>query len=163
MANDEAEMTEARAAAGRAILALTDRAGFGAYAAAWVHDAETDRWIYILVTPMLKSRGPRWIYDRLLRLFHRYPLPDGVTPLDIYAIDPVVESAAFGPVEQGIGFEDRSLSPGAPLHFSVSLHTDNLLVPRGTAFFFRRVPEHSRRPDPARRFEAGLRQLLQAA
>jgi len=81
-------MTDERRAAGASILRLTDSFGFGAVGAAWVYSSEADIWCFVLVTPMLDSKGPRWIHQRLLPAFAKAPLPAGVTPLDLRVVSP---------------------------------------------------------------------------
>jgi hypothetical protein len=156
---DPVVVDEARQKAGREILSLTDRAGFDAYAAAWLHDRETGAWRYVLVTPMLQTHGPRWIYERLLRLFQRHSLPDGISPLDIYVIDPSMETAAFG--EPVIAIDESDVPAGIQVMALNHVRVDDLLVGDGFAAFYRRLPNERRaeKHDPARKFDLRVRQL----
>jgi len=88
MVDDAVILTPERRDAGKQILDLTDHAGFGATGAAWVFDATAEHWHYLLVSPMIDSKGPRWVYDRLLMVFSKTPLPTGITPLDIVIASP---------------------------------------------------------------------------
>jgi hypothetical protein len=88
MADQPLTITEERKAAGEQILQLTDDIGFRAVGAGWFYSSEAEIWCYVLVTPMLDSMGPRWLQERLLKVFQRYPLPPGVTPLDLRIVSP---------------------------------------------------------------------------
>lgn len=159
MADPDSTLDEARREAGRAILKLTDEVGFDAYAAGWLHDRATDVWRYLLVTPMLRTHGPRWVYDRLLRVFRRCPLPDGVSPLDIYVLDPEIEVAVFGPPL--LAMDERELPTGLTATLSHSVSLGNAVVEDGSVTFFRRLPIllRARRRNPAPRFDRRVRQL----
>ncbi len=74
--------------AGKEILAMTDRLGFVAPACAWIFMPETEAWRFYLITPMLDEQGPRWIHDRLIKVFNKVDLPSGITPLDIFVGSP---------------------------------------------------------------------------
>lgn len=156
---DPIVIDEARQKAGRKILALTDRAGFDAYAAGRLHDRQTGTWRYLLVTPMLKSHGPRWIYERLLKVFRYHPLPEGVTPLDVYVMDPAMEIAAFG--EPFLAMDDRENSTGVGILLTHDVKIDDSTVSDGFVTFYRRLPASLRvqRRDPARKFDLRVRQL----
>ena len=152
-----------RRVAGKAILDLTDQFGFEAFAAAWLHDRTTGTWKYLLVTPMLKSKGPHWVYDRLIKLFRHYPLPDGISPLDVHVIDPAMEVAAFGPPLMAL--DDRDAPTGLVMFLATDTLIGDLFVDEGFAAFYRRLPASSRtrRGDIARRFDHRVRQLDLAA
>jgi hypothetical protein len=81
-------LDDLRRQSGAQLLRMTDEFGFGALGAAWVHDAEASRWWYLLVSPMIDTKGPRWVYDRLIRIFQKLALPEGITPLDIRIASP---------------------------------------------------------------------------
>lgn len=159
MADPDDTIDEARREAGRAILKLTDDVGFDAYAAGWLHDRTTDVWRYLLVTPMLKTQGPRWIYDRLLRVFQHCPLPEGVSPVDIFVLDPEVETAVFGPPL--VEMDERDLPAGITATLSQDVSLGGFLVRDGSVTLFRRVPIQLRKStrNPARRFDMRVRQL----
>jgi hypothetical protein len=88
MADEAVTLDELRRASGRKLLEMTDAVGFGALGAAWIHEPDADHWWYLLVTPMIDSKGPRWVYERLLKVFGKWRLPEGITPLDIRIISP---------------------------------------------------------------------------
>ena len=148
-----------RELAGRTILDLTDAFGFDAYAAGWVHDRGTGSWRYLLVTPMLRSRGPRWVYERLMRLFQHQPLPAGVSPLDIMVLDPEMEEAAFGPPL--VEYDDRGRPAGLGILLVADIVVDHFLVGDGFVAFYRRVPTALRRQhrDPAATFDARVQRI----
>lgn len=81
-------MTKIRLDSGRYLLEMTDQLDFGAVAAAWVQDAEDGHWWYLLVTTMVDNLGPTWIYERLLKVFRKWELPVGISPLDIMVASP---------------------------------------------------------------------------
>lgn len=82
-------MTIALRNAGKQLLEELDNVGLQPNGAGWVHDSEADRWFYLVLTPLIDERGPYWIYERLLRLFNRRPLPAGVSPLDLRIYSPL--------------------------------------------------------------------------
>jgi len=88
MASDSMAMTEIRLDSGRHLLEMTDQLDFGAVAVAWVQDSENGHWWYLLVTPMVDNLGPTWIYERLLKVFQKWKLPAGISPLDIRVASP---------------------------------------------------------------------------
>lgn len=149
MASDAPAISPDRVAAGAAVLALTDRVGFDAYAAAWVHDGETGIWRYVLSTPMLGTHGPEWVYARLLRAFRHDPLPQGLSALDVFVIDPAVEDAVFGPV--GVG----AVRVGEAVPMAGRFGD-------GHAYYFRLVPQGERTRDPSRQFDRHVRRLKAA-
>jgi hypothetical protein len=163
MADQVADIDEVRLAAGREILRLTDRFGFDAFAAGWLHDRESGAWRYLLVTPMLKTRGPHWVYERLLRLFRYRPLPEGITPLDIHVVDPDMEIAAFG--EPFLAIDEREIPAGVQVFLAHDVRIKDFLVGDGFVAFYRRLPIEQRqhRGDPARQFDMRVRQLDRAA
>jgi hypothetical protein len=162
MAEQTVKIDPTRKAAGRDILSLTDRFGFDAFAAGWLYDQSTRRWRYLLVTPMLETHGPKWIYDRLLRMFRHNPLPAGVTPLDIYVIDPEMEIAAFGPPLAGT--DEREAPAGVTMLLTHNVRINDFLIEDGFVGFYRRLPQTQRtRRSPARQFDLKVRQLDKAA
>ena len=163
MADNRHFVDDARTAAGRQILAMMDEVGFDAYAAGWIHDGPTNTWRYILSTPMLKSKGPIWIYDHLLRMFRFRPLPDGVSPLDVFVIDPDYELALFGDLAVG----SQYVSQNNPMHhidvvaFSQDMVFPGFAVTDGFVVFYRKLAQsdRNRRRDPVRTFDHKIRQL----
>lgn len=151
------ELDPTRLKAGAELLRLTDSVGFDARSAAWILDRETGVWRYVLSSPMVAARGPDWVYARLLRAFERLPFPEGMSPLDVFVIEPAVEEAVLGGqdalgaagtlpgVEATAAIRSADLGP-----FSVGL---------GLAFFYRRCPHGERGRDPSRIFDLRVRKL----
>lgn len=165
MAGYDGEIDDLRQAAGLEILDLTDRFGFDAFAAGWLHDRQSGAWRYLLVTPMLRTRGPAWVYNRLLRLFRHRPLPDGVSPLDVHVIDQDMEFAAFGRPTVAMDERDGNLPAGINVLFAQDLRIGDFMIDDGFVAFHRRlpIPLRTRKADPARQFDTRVRQLDQAA
>lgn len=163
MAEQLGDIDEVRKAAGREILDLTDRFGFDAFAAGWLHDRRSGAWRYLLVTPMLRTHGPTWVYDRLLRLFRHQPLPEGISPLDVYVIDPDMEIAAFG--LPFLAVDERDVPAGLSIVLTHDVRISDFLIDDGFVAFYRRLPMElrKRKSDPARRFDSRVRQLDRAA
>jgi hypothetical protein len=161
MANSSENDTidQARLDAGQAILDLTDRGGFDARAAGWLHDRPTGAWRYLLVTPMLNTHGPKWVYERLLRLFRKFDLPAGISPLDIYVIDEAMEFSAFGPPLVAFGTE-RTV-PGVRMYVTHPIQIDGFMVSDGFVVFLRRLPEAIRKlhGNPAKHFDKTIQKL----
>ncbi len=151
-------MSLERQTAGQAVLALTDRVGFDAYAAAWVFDAESGAWRFVLSTPMLGLRGPEWVYSRLLRAFRRLEMPRGMSPLDVFVIDPAVEVAVFGEPDWPPA---RPAQGGPALTLGIPLRASGAFG-EGVAYFYRRLPGRERGRDPSRDFDLLVRRLKAA-
>ncbi|WP_353861255.1 hypothetical protein [Azospirillum formosense] len=92
MDHQRLKLDNIREKAGRTVLELTDGLGFDTQAAGWIYmddSAEGEReWRLYLITPMIDEKGPVWIYERLLKVFRKVGLPEGITPLDIYIAGP---------------------------------------------------------------------------
>ena len=92
MDSETIDLDSARKSAGREILDLVDRIGFSTQAAGWVYavDPETAAggWRYYLITPMLDEKGPRWVYERLLKAFSKIGLSAGIAALDVHVGSP---------------------------------------------------------------------------
>ena len=166
MADIQHPIDEARSAAGRRILDMMDSVGFDAYAAAWIHDRPTQTWRYLLSTPMLKTEGPLWVYRHLMKVFKHLPLPEGVSPLDVFVIDPEYEMALFG--NQIMGAEVKNSNPKMPPGIYVAINYEivfeSFSVTNGFASFYRRVPEveRHRRKNPSRTFDHKVAMLKAA-
>jgi hypothetical protein len=153
MAADTVKLDPVRQEAGRALLARTDALGFGAVGAAWVHSREADRWWFMLVSPMVDTKGPQWLYERFARVFAKWQLPDGMTPLDIRIVSP--DEALYREVPLQVGGADI----GRAIELAGATVSD---VPIDTAFFYRAKPASRGRADPSRRFDMKVRQLMAA-
>jgi hypothetical protein len=166
MADNRHHVDEARSTAGKRILDMMDAVGFDAYAAGWIHDRPTGTWRYLLSTPMLKTKGPIWIYRRLKKVFDHTPLPDGVSPLDIFIIDPDYEMVLFG--NSGMGSYVSSVKPPQVqtliLAIAQDIRFDGFSVTDGFASFYRRLapPDRQRRRNPTRTFDHKVK-MLEAA
>lgn len=145
------EAGEERITAGRQILKLADEIGLGAQAAFWLYVPETLRWRYHLVTPMVDHRGPRWVYDRLLKVFAKVKLPPGIKPLDVYVTSPTWE--IFG----GLVFT-RSEGEG-DAEMAVNDIRINSTVVLKAAYIYRMRPKATAQPN---KFDLKVRQLLAA-
>jgi hypothetical protein len=148
---------QARLDAGQAILDLTDRGGFDARAAGWLRDQSTGTWRYLLVTPMLTTNGPKWVYERLVRLFRKFGLPPGISPLDIYVIDEAMEMAAFG----ALLVADEHENSAPRIHMTQPVHLEGFMVADGHFVFLRRLSEatRKRRGNPAKTFDETVQRL----
>jgi hypothetical protein len=162
------ELDEDRKAAGPTILQLTDEMGFDAFSAAWLHDRPSKLWRYLLVTPLLETKGPLWVHERLLRVFRRCPLPAGITPLDIFVIAPATEDAVFGrriiqfDVRQGTKLRAADgTAETLVLMAAQDIEIEGFSITDGFAAFYRRLPDADRkaRRDPSRLFDRRVRQL----
>jgi hypothetical protein len=158
------ELDAERKAAGLDILRLTDEFGFDAFSAAWLHDRPSQLWRYLLVTPLLDTKGPIWVHARLLRVFKRCPLPAGITPLDIFVVDPATEDAVFG--DRIIQFDPRLRASDGSVETLVLMATQDIRIEGfsitdGFAAFYRRLPDADRkaRRDSSRLFDRRVRQL----
>jgi hypothetical protein len=155
MAADAVKLDPLRREAGRALLARTDALGFGAIGAAWVYSRQADRWWFMLVSPMVDTKGPQWLYERLTRVFAKWQLPDGMTPLDIRIVSP--DEALY----RDLPLRAASAAPdiGTAIKLADATVAD---VPIDAAFFYRAQPASRRRADPSRRFDRKVRQLMAA-
>lgn len=146
-----------REAAGRAILSMLDDVGLEVYAAAWVFSRDTQRWRYVVSTPLLRVKGPAWIYERLLKVFLAQGLPVGVTPLDVFVIDPQMEMEVLGGALMGI----QNNIPGneLPTAFIKDADFGPFAVPYGFIAIYRRVMLEKRRPADVMRFANRARSL----
>ncbi|MBE7729430.1 hypothetical protein [Komagataeibacter sp. FXV3] len=77
--------------AGYELLRKTDDLGFDAIGAGWYQAKEAGRWRFFLVTPMIDSQGPRWVYDQLMAALRIVKIPDGIKPLEIHLVSPQEE------------------------------------------------------------------------
>jgi hypothetical protein len=141
------------------VLRLTEALGFDAFAAAWLHDRPSGLWRYLLVTPMLDTKGPAWVHERLLRAFKKCSLPAGITPLDIFVVEPAIEVAMFGAAGTRQPARARADDPVA--RETQEIRIDDFSITDGFAAFYRRRSraERDARNDPATRFDRNVRRL----
>lgn len=152
-----------RWSAGLEILGLTDRLGFAAQAAGWIYAPEHDLWRYYLITPMVDEQGPRWIYERLLKVFGKVTLPPGITPLDIYIGSP--RDALYRTLEAA-GMNQRFAETGGnyPKTPPMRLDIDGLEIAPGVVVaraLLYRLEAKPEKPHP-KLFDRRVRQLLAA-
>lgn len=88
MATEDMKLPEERLNAGLSLLALVDRVGFDAIGAGWGYTDESQSWRFYLFTEMTDTKGPLWIWERLLKAFSKLDLPAGMTPLDVMVASP---------------------------------------------------------------------------
>lgn len=95
-----------RRLAGAELLRTIDAIGFNASTAAWMRNTPTERWFYVLATTMIDTQGPLWIYDRLMKVFGKIQLPEGITPLDIHIVSPDEDFIRNMPVSVDSGINE---------------------------------------------------------
>ncbi len=152
---DTVTLDPRRLEAGRALLARTDALGFGAIGVAWVHSTDADCWWFMLVSPMVVTKGPQWLYERLGRVCAKWQLPEGMTPLDIRIVSPYEALYRQIPLQLGAAAPDI----GTAIELTDATVGD---VPIDQAFFYRAKPASRRRTDPSGRFDRKVRQLIAA-
>lgn len=140
-----------RKESGETLLSMADELGMGIIGAGWVCAPISERWHYFLVTPMLDRRGPNWIYERLMKVFQKRPLPPAITPLDIRIMSPndlffrnFPYRAHMGATGASIAFELKE-APGV----------------EGYVYAYRMLPNGSRR-DMSPVFDRRVQQLMAA-
>jgi len=141
-----------RQQSGADLLRMTDDFGFGALGAAWIHDEEASRWWYLLVSPMIDSKGPRWVYERLVQIFRKLALPPGITPLDIRIASPHEQSWQI--IASTVHVEDSAVFP-------LKLVINGIQIDK--IFAYRVRPADNRAGERTRVFESRYRQLMAAA
>ena len=97
--------------------------------------------------------------------FRHHPLPEGISPLDIYVIDPDMEIAAFGVPMVAMDERDTQWPAGLTMLITHEVRISDFLIGDGFVAFHRRLPMQlrTRRSDPARKFDSRVRQLDRAA
>ena len=140
-----------RDAAGARILSLADELALGVQGCFWLLWEEGQRWQFHMVTPLVEDKGPRWIYDRLLKVFAKVPLPQEITPLDIFVMSP--EAPLF---REFLNFMSTG-EGNANIEITKALRTDRLKV--RAARIYRLRPSVRATPQ---KFDMKVRQLLAA-
>lgn len=156
MAVEPVKLDDLRRVSGQRLLEMTDEVGFGALGAAWIYDRMVDRWWFLLVSPMIDSRGPRWVYERLLGVFSKLSLPEGITPLDIRVASPREQFFRTFPIKIVVPNE---LGMDVAMDFH-NLPVDGLVIDSMHAY--RMQPLDQRAGDRARTFDAKVRELMAA-
>lgn len=160
MADEAMTLPEERAAAGDRIIELTDSVGFDATGAGWAFTKATGTWRYFLFTTMADTKGPLWIWERLVKAFSKLHLPEGITPLDIVVASP--NEALYRSIPLKLGVNTLGAAVVTAVDMSRTGHGIDhiwLLRSRPEAALLRDV---ARRDATARRFDLKVRQLLAA-
>lgn len=145
-----------RRTAGYNLLSLTDKIGFNACAAAWLFNKENDRWLYILVTPMIDSKGPKWVYSRLIKALKVLQIPAGIRPLDIHLGSPRDEWFAKFPFKTDFANLDDQKEPQL---FEIADLTANKM-PIDYMACYRMRPETRNAGEIAKAFDWHVNQLV---
>ena len=88
MAIEVITVDDSRRDAGFHLLQKTDAIGFNAIGAGWYRATGSERWRYFLITPMIDSKGPKWVYERLMDALRVLEFPEGIKPLEIHLVSP---------------------------------------------------------------------------
>jgi hypothetical protein len=90
MAQDEvpAGVSDERFDAGQRLLAAADELGLEAQGAAWIYMDDLEEWRYFLVTALVDTEGPLWVYKRLLRAFNKLAERDDFLSVDVQLASP---------------------------------------------------------------------------
>lgn len=168
MADEAMILSAERWAAGDRIIELTDSVGFDATGAGWAFTKATGTWRFFLFTTMADTKGPLWIWERLVKAFSKLHLPEGITPLDIVVASP--NEALYG----SIPLKMTSITSGNPVASAADMSMTGygidhiwLLRDRPEAALLRDIArwdlrDVARSDAAARRFDLKVRQLLAA-
>lgn len=155
MTDDAVKLNIERLESGAALLRMLDSVSFEAVGAAWVYTMDTDLWHYLLITPMVDTKGPYWIYERLLKVFAKLRLPNGITPLDIVVASPYEQ--AFQKLRLEVEWDGHIRDLMIPTQ---DIRMDGLET---NAFFAYRLQlDTSQTSDGSRKFDLRVRQLMAA-
>lgn len=148
-------VTEEMRDAGYDILRKTDDIGLNAIGAGWFLPSDDDRWRFFLVTPLIDSRGPAWVYERLIKALRVLHFPKGITPLQVHLVSPREER-----------FYDLSRRLAVPEMGERNLFhcSDGSVNRHGMAAIvvYRMREMDQRAAETARRFDARVGELLAA-
>jgi len=97
-------VSQERRDAGYKLLLKTDELGLNASGAGWYQSIGSTRWKFFLVTPLIDSQGPDWVYHRLLSGLRVISFPDGIKPLEIHLVSP--REARFHDLQQVLDVPD---------------------------------------------------------
>ena len=153
-------LPDERRVAGFALLALTDRVGFDAIGAGWGYSEEAKSWRFFLFTEMTDTKGPLWVWERLLKAFTKLDLPAGMTPLDVVVASP--EEWLYR--TQMVRAEK---DPPLYTHITETMNLSGSGYGIDRLWLLRADPEkvftnEDRRKSSARRFDVKVRQLMAA-
>lgn len=81
-------VSDVRRMSGFSLYQTLDQIGLCPDVAAWVHEAEADCWWYMIATPLIDTKGPRWVYDLLMPALRKVEFPPEISPLDIHIYSP---------------------------------------------------------------------------
>ena len=155
MADAAITLDDTRRESGSVLLKLTDEVGFGALGAAWVYDRDADRWWFLLVTPMVDTKGPLWIYQRFLRIFQKWQLPEGITPLDIRMASPREQFYRSFPVKSMPAADQMGLK----LEIN-DMKINGLIIDQMVIYRMNSLPPKA--PDNSKLFDLRVRKFLAA-
>lgn len=158
MAIEVITITKDRRNAGYDLLRKTDALGFGAIGAGWYQNAPGARWRFFLVTPMIDSKGPNWVYDRLLAALRVVKLPPGIKPLEIHLVSPREER--FYDLRKRLNIPDLPEPPESKEVNLFHAHGDDMTRLGIHAIVIYRMKDMDRRAgDTARNFDRKVREL----
>lgn len=153
-------LPDERRDAGFELLKLTDSVGFDAVGAGWGYTAASGTWRFYLFTEMADTKGPLWVWERLLKAFGKLRLPQGITPLDIVVASP--EEWLYRSVV--VKLDDTQIGVGAVVStadlIAAGYGIDRLWLLRCRPE--RALLKEAARRSSARRFDLKVRQLLAA-
>jgi hypothetical protein len=148
-------LSDERRDAGQEMMRLTDSVGFDAVGAGWGFSEATQAWRFYLFTDMVDTKGPLWVWERLLKALSKFTLPAGITPLDIFVSSP--EEWLYRNLPMKMDDHDFGLTMIAT---SDDLNGSEYGIDRLWLLRFR--PEQSLRKSTARQFDLKVRRLMAA-
>ncbi len=151
MATTTVTLDDLRKDSGAKLLTLTDAFGFAALGAAWAYDRDAERWWYLLVSPMIDSKGPAWVYERLAALFGKLHLPEGISPLDIRIASP--NETGFDRIVTNLRVERTA-------HAFRNIQMGGIDI--ASIYVYRMGPDDGQSGDRTSRFDARYRELMAA-
>ncbi|MBR0560037.1 hypothetical protein [Neokomagataea anthophila] len=156
MAFEIITIDQTRRDAGFYLLQKTDDIGFNASGAGWYRPTDSKRWRYFLITPMIDSKGPKWVYERLMDALRVLKFPEGIKPLEIHLVSPR-ESRFYD-------LKNRLQVPNVIGDKNLFHASDDSVRDYGieAIVIYRLRNENNRAGDTARIFEAKVKELLAA-
>src|SRR5882762_1542759 len=81
-------LSEEMIAAGADLTRRLDSAGFAVAASLWLYVPETNSWRFVIGSPEVRTRGPRWAYRQIQSVLSKMPPEQAKVPLkDITVLD----------------------------------------------------------------------------